>query len=460
MSVPTNAGDQFSGPKSSDSRPESALREDLDNLESRRPASGSQPCRLKLVEVPADAKMSDAERKQFNESKPKQSSDPVDAFSLLAEKAMAVLDPAEWIPTPIPKLQPYCAEHCQSLTMSPSGDTVVLKAPTGSGKTYVITQFIRSFQKTVAVPNVAAQKASHQQQLLPNGKRSARLVKKFVKANGSNLRVLFVATRRAYATALTAAMKAAGIPLVNYLDVEKTRRRGEQRLQLDAQFLMVSAESLHYVNRYYDLVVLDECTSIMKQMNSPHHKGMQRQVERAKWVICADAYVDERIFRFLNALGRKNVQFIHNTVQKQLGYSAHEVNQAKFLELLTHAYCQGQNVHFIASVQSYLVDVIEPLLKQLGCPPERMLIFDGKTHKPDHDKLENIRFVHASSRSVDVEDLMQMIGRSRVLISKQMVLWIETCRFREPVTETEIVRQLDTGDLAARQRSSAISVRR
>lgn len=461
----------------------------------------------------AESKYSDYLHKQCEDSK-RPVKPTVRGDTLLAEHAVAVLDPHEWVQTAIPEPHEYCEEYCRPLLLSPDGGTVVIKAPTGSGKTTVIIKFIMSFLKNLHVPTEAARRAAKQGVDLAQGKRSTHALLKFMLGD-KGLRVLFVSTRVKYAEGISAGLREAGIPVVCYLDVERKRRRGEKQPMLNQPMLMVSAESLHYVNGNYDIIVLDECTSILKQMDSPYHRMrnadwtvLQHVVKQAKWVICADAYIDDRIFRFLNYLRKQQVQYVHNTVQKQLGYSASEVNQFKLVELMKFAYEQGCNFHFVATVQSFLTDVLEPMLQQLGCPPERYLMYHSKSTN-DVSKLENInatclgltpeeyaeykvhedggfvtpqrqqqlqsiiqqkglrvfahttticqgiditvkhfhyRFAYADAQTVDIEDFMQMIGRVRFLLSKQMALYVRTLRYRLPVTEPEILRGIATGD--------------
>jgi len=397
--------------------------------------------------------------------------------AILTESAKTFLDPDKWVATEVPEAVESRDEkgYCKPITLPASGGLLVLRAGTGTGKTTAISKLIAAHLK---------------------------------------YRSLFLSTRRTYAMSICTEMaRAYKIPIKNYLTVTRKRKSGEPKVTINDPILMISAESLHYVNQPYDIVVLDEITSILRQMNSPHHKGntafnwkrLESLVRTAKWVICADAYVDERTFRFLYALrSGEPIQYLKNSFQKYVGYNCYERNMHQYVQALEEAYKRGYNMHIIASTVAHGADVVVPTLVALGCPLHRIRFYHGKDRN-DRADLANInaiclglspeqyelyispsltseakaalddiiknnslralihtstiaqgvdinvkhfhlRLVYADSSLMDVQEMMQLIGRVRELLLQMMIVCFKTPYFREQVREEDICRRIAMRD--------------
>lgn len=323
-----------------------------------------------------------------------------------------------------------------------------------------------------------------------------------------HLSMCFLVTRIAYDFFLKASNREAGLEVKSYQDVRRKRRKGEGQLSIMDPHISISPESLHYVNRAYDILVLDEITAILMQFNSPHHKhnrdaNFQRfelLIKRAKYIIIADAYIDERTFRILKAIRpRDHIIYVHNTFQKYVGHSCYELNLYDFRSKIAECYKLGHNMHIPVATYAFGKDIVVPLLEELGCPPHRILFLNAQEHydrslleninaillgltqeqyiqwcRPDlsPDQLAQLRaiinenskrafihtstvcqgvdviikhfhttFAYADSREMTVEEMMQMIGRVRERLLGLMFVCFCTPRYREFVLEEQIMRR-------------------
>jgi hypothetical protein len=132
--------------------------------------------------------------------------------------------------------------------------------------------------------------------------------------------LVFLSTRCKFAQAIEGTLQLAGIPhVVNYLN---------KKVQ-DESFIIISTESLYQTNRVYDLVIIDEATSCLTQMNSGLHKEnlninrmcLDDLVRDAKYVIAMDADIDHRVINFIHQIRPTDPIYLqHNTIKKRVGW--------------------------------------------------------------------------------------------------------------------------------------------
>ena len=126
----------------------------------------------------------------------------------------------------------------------------------------------------------------------------------------------------------------------------------------DQQYIVVQVESLHKVNQIYDLIVVDEITSVLKQMNSGLHKynlvdnreKLEMLISNAKRIIAMDADIDERSYKFIHNFRPNDlIHLQHNTYRKgKRNVYVYPQNCAKqFNDALLNEIDNGKNVVII-----------------------------------------------------------------------------------------------------------------
>ena len=140
-------------------------------------------------------------------------------------------------------------------------------------------------------------------------------------ANGTINSFLFLSTRCKFAKSIEGGLKRRGIDkVVNYLDHSVEGK----------DHIIISTESLHHITQPYDLVILDEVTSCLTQMNSGLHKEnlninrdvFESLVRDCKYVIAMDADIDDRAITFLhNLCPNERICLQHNTLKKREGWT-------------------------------------------------------------------------------------------------------------------------------------------
>jgi hypothetical protein len=163
--------------------------------------------------------------------------------------------------------------------------TIIIKSRLGTGKTHSIKQIIR---------------------------------------DGGFSRIIIVSARKSYTHYQHGELNMANdmpTKFVSYLDVPFGRLAS-------VPYIIIQVESLHRVARDfvpYDLVILDECESILNQLHSiqtngdnliSNHETLEKIVRTAGKCVMADAFVSDRTFSFARELrDSRGMRFIHNTFQ-------------------------------------------------------------------------------------------------------------------------------------------------
>jgi len=255
----------------------------------------------------------------------------------------------------------------------------------------------------------------------------------------------FLSTRCKFAQAIEGTLQRAEIPhVVNYLN---------NKVQ-DEPFIIISTESLHQTTRAYDLVIIDESTSCLTQMNSGLHKEnlnlnrlcFRDLVRDAKYVIGMDADIDDRIMTFIHQIRPNDAIYLqHNTIKKRVGWKIkHWALEADWYQQIRLALQSGKNIA-IANGSSELgvKYLMHFLINECGIPEEQIRFYHGKGDDYPEELRDvnsswtqfrvlmytstinvgvdfikehyDVMFVYLTNQSVHAREMKQMMGRVRKL---------------------------------------------
>lgn len=278
-------------------------------------------------------------------------------------------------------------------------------------------------------------------------------IKKHLKELGS---VLILSSKRSYAVFITMCLQT-GLPeikIFNYMtDIIEYQ-----------DYVVLQAESMFRINKSYMLVVIDEMTSFLKQMNSKLHGNnlsynrdkLEHVIKDAKRIICMDADIDERCYGFihklrpndeihlqrnLNKKGQRKVVIFKKNQENECWKIMYDlIQQGKNINIIlgSHNYGKDLESHFNSKGINYLFlnseQQINPKLKEL----KQEFISKGIDKDPDITDLWSkyqvvmftstvtvgidynvphfdVQFVYGNSKGVCVRDIKQMMGRCRIL---------------------------------------------
>ena len=132
-------------------------------------------------------------------------------------------------------------------------------------------------------------------------------------------RILFLVNRKKLGSDLQSRYSESGIPIL--LDIPPIQSINNMKFLAVA----ICAESLHKVSFVPDLLVLDECTSLLCQFNSGLHKEFlipnrdkfDFLIQHTPKILCMDADVDQRIFNILHSLRPSEKIFFQQNLMSQ-----------------------------------------------------------------------------------------------------------------------------------------------
>lgn len=317
-----------------------------------------------------------------------------------------------------------------------------------------------------------------------------------------DLKVLFLSSKRSYAHAQTSRLRGGeekeekendvtfeerhheieeelGFRVTNYLNEREGLKKGEA---VNRNFYMISCESLHRVNQGYDIIVLDEVTSLAKAMDSKFHgvnknenrRRFEQLMKRAQSVIAMDGYIDHRCFHLLrNCRPDDYIAYHEYTYKPHDGKSAIYVNEVDLLQQIRKAIEDGENIAIVCSEAKAGVQFIESeVLKVSGMTQDNVAAYYGgcsdqlRTHFKDvntHWKTKRVviynsvvgagisfddphfdrLFMFCSSRGPCTRDMMQLKSRIRRFKNPEMIYTMRNVNFVSfPTRIDEIRRQI------------------
>lgn len=168
--------------------------------------------------------------------------------------------------------------------------------------------------------------------------------------------ILFVTSKRSFASFIQSSIEPIlpGKKVYNYLYDNIERQ----------DYVIIQAESIHKLKKCYDLVVIDESTSFMKQMNSGLHREnldinrekLEFLLQYATKIICMDADIDQRTIQFIHIIRPQDKIYYSLNTNKRGGYSVYWYNQKDEMLIwnkLDTLIDQGKNINIVVTSANY-----------------------------------------------------------------------------------------------------------
>ena len=313
--------------------------------------------------------------------------------------------------------------------------------------------------------------------------KTVKLIK-FINDNRNKFKsILFVSSRRSFARNMVERLKQSGINVTLYLDDKPTKykkyvRYCKSKHKKDKTNYMIQVESLYRLSRTYDLVVLDEITSILSQMDSGLHRSnlkcnrdtFERLISDAKWIVMMDADIDNRAIRFLQKFKPHQNIYLQKNLRKRGNLKAYKfTNEQQIYQYMIDCIKNGVKVAICLSSIEY-GKKIEQELKQLTVNNEPVKYVFHNGENPQHEILSDVnqnwinyqvvmytscisegidfhqdhfewQFVFAHSMVNHVRQIKQMIGRIRKI--KHIFYYIKPYNCKLPTTYNKIYQVLE-----------------
>lgn len=183
------------------------------------------------------------------------------------------------------------------------------------------------------------------------GKGKTVAIKNFIKEKKYN-RILFLCPRQAFSYEISSKFG-----LKNYLDInEKDYDKCNK--------LAIQLESLHKLNRVdFDIVVLDESESILKQFSSKTMRGkhistfnkLKEIIYHSKQIIFADAFITERTIKFAGSFDDK-IGYIEN-ISLPAKREAVQIHPDDFVEMILNSLKKKERVYVACGTMKMVKDI-------------------------------------------------------------------------------------------------------
>ena len=277
----------------------------------------------------------------------------------------------------------------------------------------------------------------------------------------------YFTSRKTFAKSLKNTLMEHGLHFSLYLDCPNIAKKKNVIIQI---------ESLNKLNSAPDLLILDECISLLSQLSSPLHKerlymnhsAFEGCIKTAKQIVCLDADLhDQRLFEMLKAYRPKDkILFQYNTKKKQ-GVTAYEYNSKYGCEeQLRKEIKEEKNIFIVVGSIEHGKRLIEDMLKEVRykfynaetsddefqnvlvneewTKYQVVMITSTITNGVDFHKLHfHKSFVFGNSSTTHVRDFKQMIGRVRHLKEKELHYFNDCISYTLPITFENVKNEIE-----------------
>lgn len=380
-----------------------------------------------LLNLPDDIKLKLKEHMGFDDKISKKLSDSF-IGNIKSDKYTKDIFERKYINEDKHGLYPFYKDH----------DVIILKSSMGSGKTHSVSNYIKSV-------------------LILNPK----------------IRCLVVSTRRAYANNIHHILNSAGLKFINYVDTFDEKDLNHYNL------LICSLESIHKLSHIYDIVIMDEATSVTKQMQSIKTHGRFLYVNKVTFenlckfstkLILIDADIDIRSKVFIQSVKPdSNVFYAKNKMVRgdYVKYKIMETDTALWFRKIKLFLKAGKKLHIIVT-SARMGRTIERFIKRL----KFNVIYFHQKGDDNKDIIKNIneqiinydvlmhtstinvgidinveyfhaQFIYCNNKSNCVREVKQMMGRVRYLIDMEIFVTFDITRQNKPRTFQEIKFKLE-----------------
>ncbi len=242
--------------------------------------------------------------------------------------------------------------------------------------------------------------------------------------------VMWLSTRRTYARDIYAKYRDLLPGFTLYLDEDGV---------IDQERLIISIESLVKCvgDTKFDYVILDEISSVLEQLYSPHVRNIEdtRQkfcdlITNAKTVVCMDANITSETLYWLTRLREGNIRFIKNTFKRKTGHTAIYYEKLDNLVLkLKESLKRGERVHVVSTSKKRADE-----LAKLFAEYKPLLVTSETNTKETKEVLERINesiydyglLIHTSTISVGT-DIWVKYSSSCYLIADPTIVNSRIC---------------------------------
>jgi len=140
----------------------------------------------------------------------------------------------------------------------------------------------------------------------------------------------------------------------------------------NAKKLAIQLESLYKINSNieYELIILDECESILKQFSSETIKKtindnfatLCRVLSKAKKIIFADAFISQRTIDFALSISKNTeIVILKNTYKSEKQYKAIEINENTLEDKIIEKIKEGKNIYYCSSLKEKITSIEKKL---------------------------------------------------------------------------------------------------
>lgn len=183
-------------------------------------------------------------------------------------------------------------------------------------------------------------------------------------------RILAVASRRSFALDCTSRFNKSDLQFKCYLDGQEDEYEGN---------LVISAESLHNANLAYDVVIIDESTSFLAQMDSGLHKRnlsynrkrLESLIRNAKYVFFMDADITQSTFKLIRSIyPTETIEYHRNDFQNSTDLKVYmQHNELEMFKHMERCLNEGKRIQVVLGSEALGMSSIEPFLKNLKIQP-------------------------------------------------------------------------------------------
>lgn len=261
------------------------------------------------------------------------------------------------------------------------------------------------------------------------------------------------------------------VDFISYRDVEGV---------LNHKKLIVQLESLHRIDmatiKPLDLLILDECESIIEQLESGNHKSLNKSFAVFEWllreskhIICLDANIGDRTEAILRRMRPSHPIFLHHNTYCNATSDKYNVtaDKNKWLGILEHKLRSGEKVSIPCNSKEVAKSLHNDICRKF--PGLEVMLYTSETsqrekneHFADVDtywslydviiytptvtagvSFERVHFNsvfgYFTHASCPAETCIQMLGRVRAVISKNYYLMFDYHPDALPTSSEEIV---------------------
>ena len=306
----------------------------------------------------------------------------------------------------------------------------------------------------------------------------------------NKLSTLVLSMRRTYANSIETDLNSIdpNVIFANYLDENLPNK-------LNFSNCILGAESMNRVDEADDFntLVMDECTSFLKQMYSPfhsenlfHHRELlEKFIKKAKYIIFMDADIDEKIIKYVNRIiPNTPINLNINTKLPNNKVIYYEKHEYEMFELIKEHLNNGKNIQIVTGtakkgkiLYAYLLslgineddiifhygdgDDLTSIIRNIGVNwlKYKILIYTSIVGPGlDFNILDHFsyRFEFGNYSTNTVREFIQMTNRVRHLKENTVYFCHNSCNGTKSVDKYQLLKQLNNYIITSKRLNKTI----